>query len=318
MKDNNKKSCAPESIVKNNRIVNIVVTYNRDATLAKTLNILLENEFTDVILVDNASTDKTDKVASSFKEKFPNFSYIKLRDNTGGSGGFRAGLTLFIQKYSDGDFCIIHDDDSWPDFKLSDLLRFVDGKIEMGAFPVFHPDGDLVAMNRPGVLDIILKPLSLKSYLKKRRPKNISDFESFENFHYSSFVGLLMSFGAVSRIGVPSEKFFIYSDDTYYTSYATQRFGYSIQNLFSSSMYFMHDCNRSTGISLLSSRFIGYEIRNKIIFLREFSKFWRLHSFFFITKSLVLMPRRASAILKSAYDGLTADLREYKPSIPIR
>jgi GT2 family glycosyltransferase len=294
-------------------VVNIIVTYNRSVMLGKTLGELKSLGFNNIILVNNASEDDTDKVVSEFQSSFDRFSYIKLAENIGGSGGFNAGLKFFIDNFPNDSYCILHDDDSWPNFDYSEILSLDLTNVNLACFPVTHPDGELVAMNRPGLLDIITNPLSLKSYLSRRRPVALNDFNKFVYFDYSSFVGLFMSWNSVRKIGFPSENFFIYSDDTYYTSYATKRFNYKVHNFNNPKLSFIHDCNRSTGKSLLSSRFVWYEVRNKIIFLREFSIIWPIHSLFFLTKCLLLKPQRALVIIKAFFAGLTSRLSEFRP-----
>ena len=294
-------------------IVNIVVTYNRSSMLRRTLFELGKRGFENIILVDNASQDDTDQVVSEFQSRFFELSYIRLEENLGGSGGFNAGLKYFIENFPKNACCILHDDDSWPNFDCRELASLDLGNVNLAAFPVVHPDGELVTMNRPGLLDIVTKPFSLKSYFLTRRPSVISDFNKFSSFHYSSFVGLFISWRSVRHIGLPSGEFFIYSDDTFYTSYATMRCGYRIHNFNSVDLSFTHDCNRSTGKSLLSSRFAWHEVRNKIIFLREFSVIWPVHSLFFLAKCLILKPQRSFLISKAFFAGLTSRLTKFRP-----
>jgi rhamnopyranosyl-N-acetylglucosaminyl-diphospho-decaprenol beta-1,3/1,4-galactofuranosyltransferase len=294
-------------------IVNIIVTYNRSAMLRKTLSELESRGFSNIILINNASQDDTDKVVSEFQSLFVKFCYIKLPENIGGSGGFNVGLKSFVENFAFDSYCILHDDDSWPNFDYREILSLDLVNVNLACFPVIHPDGDLVAMNRPGLLNVITTPFSLKSYVSNRRPLVMNDFNKFIHFDYSSFVGLFMSRSSVINIGFPSEKFFIYSDDTFYTSYATKRCGYKIHNFNSSRLSFIHDCNRSTGESLLSSRFVWYEVRNKLIFLREFSVIWPIHALFFLAKCLILKPRRALLIFKAFFAGLTSRLSEFRP-----
>ena len=78
-------------------LVAIVVTYNRLDQLRKTVERLLESsaaELTGLVVVDNASTDGTAEWLAAQND--PRLVNHRLETNTGGAGGFEAGMRLSL------------------------------------------------------------------------------------------------------------------------------------------------------------------------------------------------------------------------------
>ena len=96
-----------------NKIVTVVVTYNRKELLKKCINALLNQTITesDIIIIDNASTDDTkDYIAEERGNQ--RVKYFRLKKNTGGAGGFNAGLKKAIELQY--EYFWLMDDDSIP------------------------------------------------------------------------------------------------------------------------------------------------------------------------------------------------------------
>lgn len=297
-------------------LYNIIVTYNRADMLGRVLNNLAEGGFHNIILVDNNSNDHTTSVIDKFRPKIQGLHVISLKENTGGAGGFSEGVKAFLSiSTNDDDFALLHDDDSWPNFDIDRINEYLDGKnVKMGCFPVVYPSGDLVRMNIPGNANFLKAPWLFFDYVSGgRRPKNLDEFNYRDGFDYCGFVGFLIRKDVIEDVGVPSKEFFIYSDDTSYTFLASERVG-KITNLFAGNFTFSHDCKRSTGRSLLKSRFSFYEVRNKIIFFRMCSKFHVLFSLFFLIKSLIVAPDAIMNIFSGALHGYLADKSIYYPT----
>jgi GT2 family glycosyltransferase len=297
------------------KIVNLIVTFNRANVLRQCLQQLREKGFLDVILVDNNSTDHTSSVANEMAADFKEFNYIRLPENRGCSGGINIGLKKFLTGYGETAYCLVHDDDSWPLFARDQLEIDALADTALGCFPVVHTDGSLVKMNRPGNLDALVRPFSISTYVKPRRPNTIADFKHVNSFDYSSFVGLLINGALLRKVGIPSPSFFIYSDDTYFTAYCSQICGHSIKNLHFGSLTFAHDCKRSTGKTLLASRFAFQEVRNKVILLRRFSRVWILHIIYFAVSCFLFHPKGFYTIIKGLSRGLSEDTSKYDPEL---
>lgn len=291
-------------------IYNLIVTFNRSSDLRHTLNNLLSLDYQKVIVVDNASTDSTQLVLKDFSGQFPHLEILKMEHNLGGAGGFSEGMKKFVEISKSGDFLLLHDDDSFPNFHYHSATKYTANPVT--TFPVLDQNKSLHPMNIPGKSDFLRNPLKLLSPAYKRRPENLDGFASFDIVDYCSFVGMLIGRATIEQIGVPSSRFFIYSDDTFYTNYIS-RAGAHI-HVASSEHTFTHQSPRSSGNLLLNGRFAYFEARNKMIYLREFS----LHKYLFCTiwfiKCLMnLNSSNLKHVLGGLYHGLIDNLVSYRP-----
>lgn len=94
------------------KILATVITYNRKFLLEKCVNAIQNQTLTptDVLVVDNASTDNTDVF---MLKNCPDIKYVKLENNVGSAGGQHYALKY---GYENGyDFVWTMDDDGLPD-----------------------------------------------------------------------------------------------------------------------------------------------------------------------------------------------------------
>lgn len=295
------------------KIYNLIVTYNRSHMLDLVLSRLESLGFENVILVNNASTDNTDAIVQRYINKL-NIIYHKNEINLGGAGGFNVASKLFLENCLCNDYAIFHDDDSWPAFEYKNIRSAIsESDSRMGCFPVLYPEGDLNKMNIPGKAGFLN---NLTEIFVKRRPNDLNEFDMWDGFDYCGFVGFLVNYDILKSIGLPSPSFFIYSDDTYYTLACTRRFG-KLTNFSLYGLTFVHDCKRATGSILLSSNFAFYDVRNKVILLRTFSKYHILFTTALIVKSLFSAPSKLLLIAKAVFSGYNSDLSDYRPQLRV-
>jgi glycosyltransferase involved in cell wall biosynthesis len=193
----------------------VVVTYNRKDYLAELLPTLLAQSrpLDAIYVVDNASTDGTPELlAGSFGDQ-PTVRTLRLETNSGGSGGFHAGVR---QAYADGhDWFWLMDDDviALPD-GLEGLLRFGDrsGCIH-GRRIDFHGGAFFW---QPRINEFLGIPLP---YLRDPFADGQEVFET----NSGVFEGMLVSREVVSRIGPPDPRFFITWDDAVYALLASRQ-----------------------------------------------------------------------------------------------
>lgn len=193
----------------------IVVTYNRKELLANCLTSLAKqtHAIDYIIVVDNGSDDGTHEslcragwLASS------TFSYLKLPENTGGAGGFHAGLELALGRQF--GWAWLMDDDAAPHqsaleeiFKLHPNPLHVYGSLATcGAYTswtttLLDEDG--------GSVDFV------------------SDVPAQARVQSLPFLGFLVHRNLVERIGLPDSDYFIAADDVEYCLRA-QRAGANI------------------------------------------------------------------------------------------
>ncbi|HEX6568945.1 MAG TPA: glycosyltransferase, partial [Acidimicrobiales bacterium] len=93
------------------RVVAVVVTWNRRLLLQESLTALAAQTHApaQVVVVDNASTDGTSDL---LRESYEHLDVVNLAENTGGAGGFAAGIERALTH--EPDLVWLLDDDTVP------------------------------------------------------------------------------------------------------------------------------------------------------------------------------------------------------------
>lgn len=193
------------------KVAAVVVTYNRRELLEKTLVGLESQErpVDHIVIIDNASTDDTADYLAA-REFSVEHTVRRLATNTGGAGGFSAGVDL---AYGMGfDAFWVMDDDTVPrPGALGPLVdELADATTRLGYLPsfacsmvLFHGDGTMCEMNAVSPTWDWVRPLPLGA-----------DYVLAQS---CSFVSCLVTREAVHEVGLPSANFFIWFDDVDYT-----------------------------------------------------------------------------------------------------
>lgn len=198
----------------------VVVTYNRKKLLIECLDaILAGTRLPDkIILVDNGSIDNTPEFLKEegYLKNSP-IDYIRLPENTGGAGGFYAGVKY---GYEAGyDWLWLMDDDAAPEAdaleKLSkylyepDVSALANLKLDL-AGEILHPHlGFFNRQNNQNDFDFDIE-------IHKKVEENLIKSHRVLEIAFSSFVGLMVSKKAIEKVGFPDRKFFIRGDDLEY------------------------------------------------------------------------------------------------------
>ena len=222
----------------NVKVAAIVVTYNRSSLLEECLYALLNQNNTksllDIIVINNNSTDNTEQL---IMDKFKNdIIYYNTNENLGGAGGFNFGLKKAYESSKKYDFFWLMDDDTIPQNNtLYEMINFCETKKNIGFISplTLWTNNDLCLMNKQVKLDNKFIDLTTEngSLIKK-----------------CTFVSCLVTRDAVSSVGLPIKEFFIWSDDSEYTSRISKKFD----------CYFLNSCkvihkmnlNNSTNIAI--------------------------------------------------------------------
>jgi rhamnopyranosyl-N-acetylglucosaminyl-diphospho-decaprenol beta-1,3/1,4-galactofuranosyltransferase len=191
------------------RVVAVVVAWNRRDLVVETLGALRAQTAAlhDVVVIDNASTDGS---ADVIRERFPEVALTTLPTNTGGAGGFTAGIERALTAH-DAELVWLMDDDTVPDpTALAELLRAraaaPRGTVVL-ASAVRWVDGRPHPMNTPRA-----RPSATRASIARAARHGCTPVRT------ASFVSMLIEVDAIRAHGLPMADYFLWNDDFEYSS----------------------------------------------------------------------------------------------------
>ena len=185
----------------------IIVTYNRCSLLKECIACALKQTIAanHIIVINNASTDTTKEYLDSLTGS--QIVIEHMDENTGGAGGFYAGLQ---KAHLLGDeMHIIIDDDAMLEVDFAErLLAKAEEFPQVMAFAgSVLTDGRIVTEHR----QLVKRP----GYRMKK-----IEAEQYENDIFycdtASFCGLMIRDSVIEKAGLPVKEYFIWYDDTEY------------------------------------------------------------------------------------------------------
>jgi GT2 family glycosyltransferase len=192
------------------QVAAVVVTYNRVDKLGKVLDsILAQSRPVDrLIVIDNASTDSTPELLSVYKDD-RRIEIVRLESNTGGAGGFAAGMERAYERGA--DWVWIMDDDCYTEENALETLLAGHAEAEKGlgrTVPyscslVRYTDGSICEMN-----NAVTTWDWGRLIAKGQRAVLITN---------CSFVSVLIPRRSIAKYGLPLAEYFIWFDDMEYT-----------------------------------------------------------------------------------------------------
>ncbi|MGU8265165.1 glycosyltransferase family 2 protein [Clostridium perfringens] len=257
------------------KICAVVVTFNRLELLKLCIENLLNQvrKLDEIIIVNNASTDGTEKYLESLN--IENLTVVNLENNIGGAGGFNEGIKLAYKK--EYDYIWVMDDDTiaTKDALNNMLIKINELKNENIGFVcsnVLYKDESACIMNVPKVKDIW----------------NTYASEGAIEVESASFVSVLVSRKAVKEVGLPIKEFFIWGDDVEFTRRVTNILkGYMVVN---SVVY--HYMNANKGVNIVEengdrvNRYF-YQFRNRLYTYKKRGIKFIVKYLIFITKTVI-------------------------------
>lgn len=192
------------------RVAAVVVTFNRLEKLKRVISAIEAQEYAPewLVIVDNASTDGTGEYLAALESGLK-LDIVSLPTNTGGAGGFSAGMAA---GYAAGaDFVWIMDDDCYP--QAGALSKLVSGlasavdelgpEVPFSCSVVQFIDGNICEMNNPA-------PTWDWARLMVKGQNSVM-------VKSCSFVSVLFPRWVLERYGLPYSEYFIWFDDHEYT-----------------------------------------------------------------------------------------------------
>jgi rhamnopyranosyl-N-acetylglucosaminyl-diphospho-decaprenol beta-1,3/1,4-galactofuranosyltransferase len=201
------------------KVAAVVVTFNRKALLVECLRALLAQTtpLERILVVDNASTDGTgDMLRDTGLMDAPSVRYIHLDRNTGGAGGFHAGMQA---AYDEGhDWLWLMDDDAEPALDALAHMAPYFGREDISALAPMVTDAAWVdeyvephrGMRLDGEIAGVVRPLAAAETVGR---------DTLAITH-CSFVGPLFPRRTIDKVGLPFAEFFIHYDDYEYVQRA--------------------------------------------------------------------------------------------------
>ena len=196
------------------RVVAVVVTYNRRQMLRRCLQALHDQERRPdaVIVVDNASTDGT---AAMVRAEAPWAQLLALERNLGGAGGFEAGLRAAHDAGAEWSWLL--DDDTFP--RPDALLRLLERR--SGTARLTPPS---VLASRVVWRDGREHPMNMPIVARRDVAHLVACVEAgVLPLRAATFVSFLVARGAVERHGLPLGGYFIWADDIEYSARILRR-----------------------------------------------------------------------------------------------
>lgn len=177
------------------KVIAVVVTYNRQALLSECITALRNQtrQLDAILVINNGSTDSTEQWLQSQQDLF-----FVTQPNVGSSGGFSRGIDWAYKNNCSWVWCM--DDDGYPkEDALENLLKADDGNMRLINCAVINKENK-------------------KSFVwKTQQYKNIDEVDCniIEGIGHP-FNGTLISRRIIERVGVPQPKLFLWGDETEY------------------------------------------------------------------------------------------------------
>jgi GT2 family glycosyltransferase len=191
------------------RVVAVVVTWNRRDLLRESLDAVSQQTLPPVetVVVDNASTDGTAEVLD---RDYAHLQLLRLDRNTGGAGGFAAGIERALTLSP--DLVWLLDDDTVPEPTAAERLvaawtAYPGARPGLMASRVVWTDGRDHPMNTPRP-----KPGASAAELEAAAAVACTPIRS------ASFVSVMCDARVVRERGLPVADYFLWNDDFEYST----------------------------------------------------------------------------------------------------
>lgn len=221
----------------------VTVTYGeRSHFVEELIPIVQAYGVSSVIVVDNASTPKSQAVLQEIENKSAGVvTLLSISENTGSAGGYKAGLEYFL-RCSGCEYVWLLDDDNRPTSEAFEALSqcYIDlmslySRSRLAAVSLreaFKPlaEGQPVKYAFPRkssfqgfhVLDM---PRKFRKIFFGSVRNSISEASRFIEIPYSYYGGLFFHSSVLENIGMPDERFFVYGDDLEFSHRITRANG---------------------------------------------------------------------------------------------
>jgi GT2 family glycosyltransferase len=232
------------------RVVAVVVAFNRRELLVEALSALQAqtHPLHAIVVIDNASDDGSGEAALAAA---PGIDLVTLARNTGGAGGFAAGMARALERH-DPQWLWLMDDDTIPTetaaAELVAAAASIDG-VTIAGSRVVWTDGQDHPMNTPRRQPFV-----------GRVEREAATAAGCLAVRSSSFVSMLVSADAVRRHGLPVADYFIWNDDFEFSTRILRR----SRGVFVPASVVVHKTKKLGSTDLDPGERFFFEVRNKV------------------------------------------------------
>lgn len=264
-------------------IATVIVTFNRLEKLKRVIASIEAQtaQPAHLVIVDNASTDGTADFLRSLESTIP-LEIVSLPENTGGAGGFSAGMRRGYELGA--DFVWVMDDDGYPDpdalqrlaSGLEEASTALGRSVPFACSVVVFTDGELCEMNNP------VPSWDWGRLLVKGQRAVLVE--------RCSFVSVLIPRWVLEEHGLPYKEYFIWFDDAEYTLRISRECA-GVQVLDSRTVHDMGE-NKGVNFGMIDEKNawkFAYGIRNEASYRRHHRSF--AHFLVFAAQVVVGMRR---------------------------
>ncbi len=292
------------------RVAAVVVTWNRADLVERILRAIDAQTVRPhcVVVVDNASTDATPQVLDRLAgELTVPLDVLRLERNTGGAGGFHAGLEQAL--HTGAELFWLMDDDGLPPADcLSSLLPALGRHDFVGPAVVAEGDPSRLCfpIRLPGTARVVHR---LDDVERAARDGVLPEV-------VIPFNGVLLTRDLVERIGTPREEFFIWGDDVEYL-WRARRAGARVATVVGS--HFAHPATDDLGTPMMFGRTTYNHspsdlkhycmARNNVVNLREYVGWLGVLAFLVKTVWFYLFTRPSAHRLALSAEAARAGVR---------
>lgn len=292
----------------NNRLAIILVNYNGIEYNINCINSIMKSSFKDykIIVIDNDSSDNS---LNELKDYYKNeeIVLIESKENLGFSGANNIGIEY--ARENNYDYVMLLNNDTIIDENMLSIMIESSKKYECLVSPkIYYYDNKDIIWSAGGTINW-KKGLPVQYGINEKDEKQ-HDKEKFIEF--ATGCCLLIPMNMIEKIGLLSEEYFLYYEDT---DYSCKFINEGIKILYKPEAFMYHKVSASTG----GEKSIGYwyyMTRNRLIFNKKFSKYKTLNNLYFylttIIKSCKYLVNKDNIVLKGTYIGIIDYLKGYK------
>jgi len=290
------------------RIHAVVVTYNRRDLLDRLVKELRQvDRLTEIIVVDNASTDGS----ADDMRGLDGVHLVELATNTGGAGGFHAGMVTALERGA--DLVWLMDDDGVPEPGCLDtLLEY--GGLEREGYDFWGPA--VLAEEDPSKLTFPIRLPGRASVVHQMADVEAAAVDGVIEGIVIPFNGVLATRELIEKIGPVREEFFIWGDDHEFRLRA-ERAGAKIATVVDA--HFLHPVVGDLGTPMMFGKTTYNHTpsdlkhycmaRNNVVNLREYRGWLAVFAFLVKTVWFYTFTRPSLARLKLSAGAVRAGLR---------